>query len=174
MIISQDVTWAPTPNTLSMVVGSGLEEGFTGFPSPVTSAFAFITRGTGKDMEVLLTHVIKRGLDLPGGHLEGTETPLETLTREVEEEVGLTISDPSQVRLVGWMHLHVAGEVPVDYAYPYPDTYMAIGQVSVDKDVEIRGSLLTDEISGYQWVPVSEIRAVTGNSPWTALAEHLQ
>jgi 8-oxo-dGTP diphosphatase len=173
MIISHDVSWAPIPNTLSMFTGSGVADNFAAVPSPVTSAFAFVTRGRGQDLEVLLTHVIKRGLDLPGGHVEAGETPLEALIREVEEEVGLTISRPSQVNTLGWMHLRVDGPVPKDYGYPYPDTYMAVGQVHVDEDTEIRGSALIEEISGYLWVPVSEIANVTNNSPWASLVSSL-
>jgi 8-oxo-dGTP diphosphatase len=33
-----------------------------------------------------------RGLDVPGGHLEPSETPLEALTREVEEEAGARVT----------------------------------------------------------------------------------
>lgn len=167
MKIATDVSWAPMPNVMHMMI-SGTPD-FASVPEPITAAFAFITRGQGRDTEILLTRVVKRGLDLPGGHREHGESPLETLVREVDEEVGLTITDPSAVRLLGWLHLHVEAPKPDPYRYPYPDTYMAIGHLHVDHDVEVRGSLLTDEISGYQWISVDEVKQMAETNVWASL-----
>lgn len=47
------------------------------------------------DGKIIAVHVISRGLDAPGGHVEDTEhSPLETLTREIDEEAQITINHP--------------------------------------------------------------------------------
>lgn len=35
----------------------------------------------------------KRGIDIPGGHLDAGETPIQALTREVLEEASVTLDD---------------------------------------------------------------------------------
>jgi 8-oxo-dGTP diphosphatase len=47
------------------------------------------------DGKIVAVNVISRGLDVPGGHVEGDEgSPLETLTREIYEEAQITINHP--------------------------------------------------------------------------------
>ncbi|MGE5265060.1 MAG: NUDIX hydrolase [Acidobacteriota bacterium] len=55
---------------------------------------------------------------LPGGRREEGETIEMTLEREVLEETGWTIREPS---LIGILHLRHLAPRPVDYVYPYPD-----------------------------------------------------
>ena len=55
---------------------------------------------------------------LPGGRLEGEESPAETLQREVLEETGWAIASP---RLIGFLHFHHLTPKPLGYEYPYPD-----------------------------------------------------
>jgi 8-oxo-dGTP pyrophosphatase MutT (NUDIX family) len=54
---------------------------------------------------------------LPGGRREKGETLLETLHRELLEESGWTIADPT---LLGFIHYRHLGEKPADYLHPYP------------------------------------------------------
>lgn len=55
---------------------------------------------------------------LPGGRREEGETVETTLVREMLEETGWTIREPS---LIGILHLRHLAPRPVDYVYPYPD-----------------------------------------------------
>ena len=68
---------------------------------------AIITRE--KDHAILLVKHPERGWELPGGHLEEGENPLQCLEREVKEETGLNLSVISWNKgyyergYVGWM-----------------------------------------------------------------------
>lgn len=81
----------------------------------VTSVRAIVRRGDSvlavRDAEGTF-HI------LPGGRCEKGETLAATLHREVLEETGWAISEPS---LVGVLHFHHLGPRPADYVYPYPD-----------------------------------------------------
>jgi 8-oxo-dGTP pyrophosphatase MutT (NUDIX family) len=54
---------------------------------------------------------------LPGGRREAEETLLETLHRELLEESGWTIGEPT---LLGFIHYQHLGEKPTNYTHPYP------------------------------------------------------
>lgn len=73
--------------------------------------------------------------DLPGGTGEGEESALETLIREVEEEIGVTISD--------------AEEVYAGLGYSSHGTFKSLFITQVEERPEIR---LSWEHSGFEWI----------------------
>lgn len=84
------ISWLQKEATLTTITNEemnnlSIEKGKT------TSAFCFIFEG---NQVILLEHAnSKRGYDIPGGHLENNETPLEAMEREVLEEVGCLIKN---------------------------------------------------------------------------------
>ena len=101
-----DVPWLPP--------GSRAEVWLDETPAPLaasTSAFAFPFDGDGR---LLLTNVRKRGLDIPGGHVEAGEDAEAAAVRETVEETGAV------VRILGKVgHLRlVVPEPPPGYRYP--------------------------------------------------------
>lgn len=108
----RDIPWLPP--------GSYVEVWLGDVPAPVelcTSAFA-LAFDQGR---LLLTTVIKRGLDIPGGHVEDHDDgPEATAIRETSEETG------GAIRIVGKAgHLRiVVPEPPPGYRYP-PTSYQA-------------------------------------------------
>lgn len=56
---------------------------------------------TSPDNTIVLPYGPSGRLNLPGGGLEPHERPIDGLARELEEEIGLPISEISRLRLVG-------------------------------------------------------------------------
>lgn len=67
-----------------------------------------------KDNKILLTKV-KRGWDIPSGHIEEGETPEQALIREVMEETGATVNS---FALLGYMRLTKVQENEINKKYP--------------------------------------------------------
>jgi 8-oxo-dGTP pyrophosphatase MutT (NUDIX family) len=61
---------------------------------------------------------------LPGGHREGAEPVLETLSREIGEEVGCSIVDTP--RPIGFIELRNDGPRPDPLVYPYPRNFHVV------------------------------------------------
>jgi len=86
---------------------------------------------------ILLVEVANRGtLDLPGGHGQDDETPMEAVKREVLEEIGLNIS---KILKIGTIE---QGKTRYIFAaLDYSGTF----------------ELQLEEVSDYQWYPVDEL-----------------
>lgn len=109
--IEQDITWLPKPNESHVVLSSLLPPG-----ELITTAFALAFAGD----HLLMTHLTKRGWDIPGGHVEPGELSEETVRREVYEETNATLE---ALHLLGYQRLRLLGPRPVSYQYPYPVCY---------------------------------------------------
>lgn len=85
---------------------------------------------------------------LPGGRIEPGETLLEALHREVAEETGWTIQNPT---LLGFIHYHHLSPKPPDYPYPYPDFLQVVYCAAADEHQPSRKNADDYEIEA-QWV----------------------
>lgn len=94
-------------------------------PDHVTAAFAL---AFARD-RFLLTGLVQRGLDIPGGHVEPGESPEEAMRREVYEETGARLG-PANV--LAYEHFCVLGPMPEGYPFPYPDSYMVFYAAQVE------------------------------------------
>ena len=122
---------------------------------------------------ILSVNVLKRGWDVPGGHLEAGEDSLMAVVREIEEEAGLKL-DPSELSLYGWTHLEVLAPMPENYPYPYPHTYQPvfIARVSEDRvhDLETQ---VPEEVGEVKVIPYADAPALIARATWTPLLEDL-
>ncbi len=118
-IAEESTVWGkggPTPTPLHIT-------GYFAAESPpltyVTSVRALVLRGD----ELLTLHTVAETQILPGGRREGGESPETTLRREVLDESGWTIDNPSLVGFIHFRHLGPRPSSPADdrYHYSYPD-----------------------------------------------------
>ena len=86
-------------------------------PETITAAFALAFEGD----RFLLTDLVARGLDIPGGRLEPGESPEEAMRREVYEETGARLGP---ARLLGYERRRVLGPEPPGYPFPYPESHL--------------------------------------------------
>lgn len=79
---------------------------------------------------LLMTQLVKRGWDIPGGHCEVGEIPIQTLEREVMEEAAAELDE---IKVLGHWHVNLTAPKPANYKYPYPNSYMLLCVASVRK-----------------------------------------
>lgn len=117
----ENVKWLPKPHRFELWLDNDL-------PPIEKTASAFVM--AFQDENLLLANVFSRGWDIPGGHIEGGETPQEAMTRELFEETGASLLCSS---LMGYIKITLEGDKPNPYPYPFPTSYMAFYWGMVDK-----------------------------------------
>jgi ADP-ribose pyrophosphatase YjhB (NUDIX family) len=70
--------------------------------------------------DALLAVNQRRGLEMPGGHVEPGETLLDAAIRENEEETGSKVCD---IVPLGFLRMTSQGVVPDNWRYPHPMGY---------------------------------------------------
>src|SRR6516225_8661656 len=95
--VEQNIAWLPKPNESQIVLSSLLPE-----RKLVATALALAFAGD----RLLMTNLVSRGWDIPGGHVEFGEHPDETVRREVYEETGATLES---LHLLGYQRLRLLG-----------------------------------------------------------------
>lgn len=106
--VRRDIPWLPAPGEGRVYVSDEHP------PAEVCgSAFGFVF----DDDRVLLTHLHRRGWDVPGGVIDPGETPEQAAVREVLEETSAAVEI---IEPVGFQELELLGPRPTHYRWPYP------------------------------------------------------
>ena len=111
LLATVTVPWIPVRHRMEIVRTPQLPDGYS-----VSTAFVL---AVDSDDRTLLTRVDRpdRGWEVPGGHLDPGESPLDAAVRELAEEAGLTVR-PSDLVLVGGQQITHLEEPPATYRYP--------------------------------------------------------
>lgn len=146
--VEQNIAWLPQPNEGRIVLSSRL-------PAQELCVTALVL--AFMDDRFLQTHLVKRGWDLVGGHIEAGETPEEAVRREAYEETGAKLG---QLQLLGYQHLRLSGPRPDNYPYPHPESYqvyyyaqiVALETISANQETQGRGLFSPEEAASLPWV----------------------
>lgn len=89
---------------------------------------------------IVLANNIKRGMEIPGGHIEKGEKPIQAAEREFLEETGCKLKS---IKPFIRLDMECFGEKPENYKYPFPKSTMEffIGEVS-----EVGYDIFVDEV----------------------------
>lgn len=109
--VERDLPWLPLPNEGTLVLSTQLPPG-----ELIDTAFVLAFAGD----RLLQAHLVQRGWDLPGGHVEAGETPEDAARREVYEEAGARLGP---LHLLGYQRLRLFGPRPPSYRHAYPASY---------------------------------------------------
>lgn len=110
-----------------------------------------------KDGKIALIKKARGGykgkLDLPGGGIEHTELPIETLKRELTEEIGATITD---YKLVDTTAVNIKWEMETDF---YEDLHhigiLYLTEIASDKLKEDSDGL---DSEGADWYKITDLK----------------
>jgi 8-oxo-dGTP diphosphatase len=103
-----DLPWMPKPCTARLYITDQV-------PPMEQCATAFGLTFRGED--ILLTRLVARDWDLPGGAIDPGETPEEAAVREVLEETAARVRI---VELIGIQETVIEAPKPENYKWPYP------------------------------------------------------
>lgn len=107
-----EISYLPLPNRMDIVltdVEAPAELTPTAFVFPVT-----------EDGSLLMATNRRRGLEVPGGHVETGETVREAALREAYEEAGCVLAG---LVPIGFQRLVSDGEAPDGWSYPHPVSF---------------------------------------------------
>jgi 8-oxo-dGTP pyrophosphatase MutT (NUDIX family) len=107
----KNVKSLPFPNETRLVLSKVLPD-----QELITCSFVLAFQGNA----LLLTNLHERGWDIPGGHIEPGEKPIDAMERELYEETGALVESP---QVLGYELIRLYNK-PENYKYPYPDSYM--------------------------------------------------
>ncbi len=143
-----NIAWLPQPNEVHLVLTDTLPP-----LQLVTASMALAF----KDECVLLTNLVQRGWDIPGGHIEPGEHPEETVQREVYEEAGARLGE---LHLFAYQHMVIRAAKPKAYRYPYPESYQvfyvsiveALDTFASTDEARERALFAPDEANKLGWI----------------------
>ncbi len=125
--VDYDLPYIPLPNRVEIIVSDAL--------APVELTQTAFLLPFFDDGDVFLAQHQRRGLEVPGGHIEPGESLIEAAIRECYEEVGCSVVS---VRPVGYLKMISEGIAPPRWRYPHPVSYQQffIGRISAVRDYE--------------------------------------
>ncbi|MFC5186781.1 NUDIX hydrolase [Actinomadura harenae] len=136
----------------------------------VTTAFTLVLDAAGR---TLLTRVDRpgRGWEVPGGHVEPGEAPVDAAARELAEETGLDVA-AGRLRLFGGQAITLEAAPPEDYGYP-PRTFMAFYTARLEVPGPVTRPADGSECAEAAWLSPEEVAARCAGASWLHLFRRL-
>jgi len=133
-MIYENVSYLPKPNQVSFIESDQLA------PNELTKTSFMIPFMT--DGRVVMARNVRRGIEIPGGHVEFNETLTKAAHRECFEETGCWVS---HIKPLGYFEMKSQGQVPDDWKYPHPLSYQQffVGQVMYQESYHENDECLT-------------------------------
>ncbi|MFG1681260.1 NUDIX hydrolase [Nonomuraea sp. NPDC049269] len=158
VIATQTAPWIPMPHRLEVVLSSRLPP--TG---EITTAFAVVRDDADR---MLLTCVDRegRGWDMPGGHLEPGESPVDAAVRELAEETGLVLA-AEELSVFAWLRIELTGPAPEGYRYGAL-TNLVMFQARLDSPGPDVRPPPESESTSAAWLPAEEVERLCGGQSW--------
>lgn len=155
-----DLAFAPKPNVARVLRMDMLPPG-----ELTTSALGLFFQGD----RLLMSNLVRRGWDIPGGHIEAGESPEETVRRETWEETGVELGS---IRLFAAQCIEILAPQPPGYPYPYPVSYQvffcgdvaALGPFTATEEVCDRGLFEPVAAQELAWVKAHSAMYATARS----------
>lgn len=107
-----DLPYLPMPNKVDTVISD--------LPAPAELTSTGFVFAIMPDKSLVLARNARRGLEIPGGHIEAGETAIVAARREAFEEAGCTFDE---IIPLGYLNAITTGQRPINYKYPYPNSY---------------------------------------------------
>lgn len=144
-----DVGYLPLPNRVQFILDTEL------VPLDLTPTSFMVP--LLRDGSIVLANNRRRGLEIPGGHIDPGETSCKAAHREGVEETGAWTS---HIKPLGYLLQLTEGPAPQDYRYPYPISFQQfyVGEVMhmipyVENDECLAPVILTYEEAQVQLDP---------------------
>jgi 8-oxo-dGTP pyrophosphatase MutT (NUDIX family) len=107
-----NVGYLPLPNRVEFIATHKIA------PADLTKT-AFVVPFIDEN-QIVIANNVRRGYEIPGGHIEPGEMAIDAARRECLEETGFELR---HIIPIGYLKMTSEGEVPEGWKYPHPISY---------------------------------------------------
>lgn len=112
VFIERNVPYLPLPNLVEII--------FTDEIAPADKTKTAFVVPVFEDGTIMLAQNLRRGAEIPGGHIEDGETIQQAARREAIEEAGCEVD---HLTAIGYVRMLSIGTPPEGWKYPHPVGY---------------------------------------------------
>lgn len=137
------------------------------FNGPVTTVHGLFFN---QNKELLLVKHKRRGWEVPGGHIEGGESFIEAMHRELYEETQMYCTS---LRQLGYLKKEALVEKPVDCSYPHPISYCLFYTATISRVDDFTGDESIEEARFFSFAEASQNKWIINYSEYFEEAKRI-